>query len=263
MTDLTASGGGDRPEYALDAMLKALKYQVFDDNGNPGDAMIPGSQIVVITDAPSKNPNITDEVINVANTKEVCIHFFVEGSYGTGDGVYQRVADETTGTLVSPFSGWEIATFTSSYRDSPCDHSLGRRKRAVPILSSRCHSFHISQLTLLMKFSGQARSTITLTRPSGSTVTVSISKDFAVHSESHPEAGEWLACVSHGMLEISVNQDFSLDATILYLKERSGALPVASVSPPNECKCDAYSYWQVVAIDMSKGKLSITYALAH
>ena len=241
---LRAYKGGDGPEYALDAMLKALNYNVSDDNGVSSDLMISGSQIVVITDAPSKNPNITQDVIKAANDKGVCIHFVVADSYyDTDDGVYQRVADETTGTLVSPISGWEIATFTSSYRDSPCRHSpvprSSQQKRAAPI-SSRCHSFHISQLTLLMKFSGQARSTITITRPSGSTVTVNVSNDFAVHSEPHPEAGEWLACVSHGTLEIFVNQVFSLDATVLYLKEKSaaGALPVASVSPPTECKCD-------------------------
>ena len=199
---LTADGGGDGPEYALDAMLRALKFEDEDDYGTPFPVMIEGSHMVVITDAPTKNQGIEKNVTKLANERGVCIHFFVSDhdTYIYGETlytIYQRVADGTSGTLIDSFSSWDFAIFTSSYQDSPCAHELKRRKRAAPASSApQCHSFHISELTILFRFSAETDSTVTLTSPSGSTITVSSIINAAVHSERFPEHGEWMACLT-------------------------------------------------------------------
>ena len=239
VNSLTAYGGGDGPEYALDGMLRALEYEDTDPiYDSPFPVMIEGSQVVVITDAPTKNQGIEDDVIDFANEIGVCIHFFVSNSYGTSDGLYQRVADGTSGTLISSFSSWDLATFTSSYRESPCAFELQRKKRqAVSSEPSRCGSFRISELAILFRFSAETTSTVTLTSPSGSTITVSSITNAAVHSERFPEHGEWMACLSSGSLVFTVDQDYSLDVTLRYLKQLESGTSIASIYPPTECKC--------------------------
>ena len=232
---LYASGGGDGPEYALDAMLKALQYEDEDSYGTSFPIMTEGSQMVVITDAPTKNPAKETDVVNLANVIGVCIHFFVSDEYGTSDGIYQRVADQTSGTSINSFSSWSFATFASSYRDSRCDYEVVRRKRAAVSTTTRCHSFHISELAILFRFSGDTSLTVTLTRPSRSTITVSPTTGAAVHSERYPEHGEWSACLNSGSLTFTVDQDFSLDVTLRYLKELESGT-IVSIYPPTECK---------------------------
>ena len=229
---LRAYGGGDDPEYALDAMVKALQY-TSTIYGVTSPVMTEGSQMVVITDHRSKNTAIERDVITLANDKQVCIHFFISGTAATSDGVYQRVADGTTGTLIESLSSWSLATFTSSYRTSPCSFEVVERKKR---LSYSCGTFTISELTILFRFSGDTSSNVTLTRPSGSMITVSPTTGAAVHSERYPEHGEWSACLSSGSLTFRVDQDFSLDVTLRYLKELESGTPIASIYPPTECK---------------------------
>ncbi len=235
---LTANGGGDIPEYSLDGMLKGLQFQYMDDYGTVLDVMVEGSQMIVLTDAPSKNEVLESTVIEFANRIGVCIHCFVVDNYGTDDGLYQRVAEGTSGQLVTPFSNWDIANFASSYRTSPCNYEIKekRRKRSATAPALKCHSFHVSKLSILFRFSGESLSSVTLTRPSGTIIVVPLNAGVAVHSERNPESGEWLACLISGTLEFSVDQDYSFDATIGYLKKTSSGNLVASISPPVECE---------------------------
>ncbi len=238
VTALYADGGGDGPEYSLDAMLKGLQFQYVDDYGTVLDVMVEGSQMIVLTDAPSKNLAIESKVIEVANDLGVCIHCFVVGDYGNEDGLYQRIAEGTHGNLITPFSNWDIATFASSYRESGCAFEVTdkRRKREATTSASKCHSFHVSELSILFRFSGETSSNVTFTRPAGTTFSITSRAGVAVHSERSPESGEWLACLSSGSLEFSVDQDYSFDATLAYLKKTDAGNLVASINPPAECK---------------------------
>ncbi len=233
MNDLKASGGFDEPEYSLDAIHKTLNF--LDPDGLT--AMTRGSQMIVITDATSKNPNLVPNIIRIADDIGVCIHFFISDG-GVGFEPYNRIVEGTSGTLTSSYSDWDITTFTSSYRDSPCKHEVSRRKRAAIITrsASRCQSFHISELSILFRFSGKTDLNVILTRPSGTTIEILGGAGVALHSERYPEPGEWLACLSSGDLEFSVNQDYSLDATLGYLKKTTTGTIIASISSPTECK---------------------------
>ncbi len=234
---LSANGGGDLPEYSVDAMLKGLQFKSVDDMF---PVMIEGSQMIVITDATSKHrKGLDSEVIKAAILQEVCIHFFVARESATSDGVYQRIAKKTRGNLITPFSNWDIATFASSYRKSPCAFEVTdkRRKRDATTSGSKCHTFHVSKLSILFRFSGETSSSVTFTRPSGTTFSITSRAGVAVHSERSPEPGEWLVCLSSGSSNFFVDQDYLLDATLAYLKKTDSGSLVASINPPVECKC--------------------------
>ena len=107
---LAATGGGDAPEYALDGMLAGL--QVTFENI---EIMTPGSQMIVLTDAPTKNEPLEADVIKEANDREVCIHFLIARNMDfISDSVYQRIADGTSGTI-GAFSDFIFSNFVASY----------------------------------------------------------------------------------------------------------------------------------------------------
>ena len=247
---LTANGGGDAPEYALDGMLQGLTYQeeFTDPSGNvfKFDIMSPGSQMIVITDAPSKRPEIKDMVIQNAVLREVCIHFFLSGN-PVSDGVYPDVATGTSGTLISNFADWQLAQFVAEYSNNPCTYSTARRdKRQLVSLtpgSSACHTFEVSTLAINLKLStrvnvaGFMPITLTITRPNGTTILRNVGPSeilFDVYTEGLPPPGKWSICTSAGTFEaVSVTVQNSLDLTFRYKSDGSSDI---LDSPPPACK---------------------------
>ena len=249
---LSANGGGDIPEYALDGMLQGLTYQeeFTDPNGNvfKFDIMSPGSQMIVITDAPSKRPEIKDMVIQNAVLREVCIHFFLSGN-PVSDGVYPDVATGTSGTLISNFADWQLAQFVAEYSNNPCTFATGVRgkRQAIPPPTptpSACHTFNVSTLAINLKLStrvnvaGSTPITLTITRPNGTTTRRTVGSSglvrFDVYTEGLPPPGTWSICTSAGTFEaVSVTVQNSLDLTIRY---KSDTTDVILDSPPPACK---------------------------
>ena len=246
--------GGDCEEYALDGILQTL--QATDTDGF--DLMTPGSQIVVLTDAPSKNTAIERRVIDLAKEQSVCVHFValetgncfsvVPGSVE----MYRRIARETGGTVAS--NAWQFSSFVASHRDSgSCAEfypELGRRKKSA-FMDVRCQSFRVSRFTNLLKLSVRPLTTglrtVTVRKPSGSTASPQViephsSNRFAVFSELYPESGLWSVCVNNGTVQVSSNMETTLDVVVLYPKNEShssGATPTTSSSPP-ACKFVAF-----------------------
>ena len=246
------SSGGDCPEYALDAILQTLIAK--DREGN--DLMQPGSQIIVLTDAPSKNPSLEKQVIKISNGLQVCVHFFLvletADCFDEIPGMYERIANETGGTVVS--NAWEFNNFVMSHKASGSCRDfypeLERRKR-VAIVDSHCQSFRVSRFSNLLRLSVRPSATglrtVTVRKPSGSTASPRVidrnsSNRFAVFSELFPEAGEWSVCVDNGTVQVSSNMETTLDVVVLYPKNEShssGATPTTSSSPP-ACKFVAF-----------------------
>ncbi len=82
--------------------------------------MTPGSQIVVITDASSKQLELNKTIIQEAKDREVCIHFFLSDSRASEDGIFKNIADETHGTYIDTYDDWHLNKFINAY--SSCDH---------------------------------------------------------------------------------------------------------------------------------------------
>ncbi len=223
--------GGDIHEYALDAMLDALEFTIKDEDV---PLLWPGSQMIVLTDAPSKNKDLKLNVTSLAKKELICIHFFVSYHSFLEDGVYQYVAEETEGTVVNPYSNWTLARFVSSYKEKKCGIFIDERQKRAPSISSKCSSFRVSQLASMFKFSGEASSTVTLISPSRKSIKVASTGGVAVHARPNPEFGEWQACTDTGMLEVSVYEDIVIDATIFYFNNIEGSNRTSV--PPTECE---------------------------
>ena len=233
----------------MDGILQTL--EATDTDGF--DLMTPGSQIIVLTDAPSKNTAIERRVIDLAKEQSVCVHFFL--AFETDNcfsrvsvEMYRRIARETGGTVVS--NAWQFSNFVASHRDSgSCAEfypELERRKR-VAIVDSHCQSFRVSRFTNLLKLSIRPSATglrtVTVRKPSGRTASPRViepysSNRFAVFSDLYPKSGLWSVCVDSGAVQVSSKTETTLDVVVLYPKNEShssSTTPTTSSSPP-ACK---------------------------
>ena len=213
--------------------------------------MTPGSQIIVLTDAPSKNTALQDRVVSLADSLDVCIHFFLALETGNCFSEvsvenYRYIAQETGGSVVG--NAWEFSNFVASYRESPCtdtpDVRPGKRSASVDL---RCQGFRVSRFTNLLKLSVRPSETglrtVTVRKPGGNTAAPQVidpynNNRFAVFTELHPESGAWSVCVERGTVEVYPSLKTTLDVVILYLKNEShssGAVPTTSNTPP-ACK---------------------------
>ncbi len=211
-----SDSGGDIHEYALDAMLDALQFTVKEEDIEE-KLLWPGTQMIVLTDAPSKNKDLKYNVTEMTQQESIYIHFFVS-YHPLLDGVYQEIADKTEGTLVNLNSNFTYSTFIASYKNRKCEIFIKEpQKQAAPM----CTSFLVSQLASLFKFSGKAIDIIILTSPSGKSVNITSMGGVALHTEPIPEFGEWQACTKSGIIEVSAAVDIQIDATIIYLEGSS------------------------------------------
>lgn len=232
---LQANGGGDFPEFALDGMLQGLQTTLEID-GVTTDLMIAGSQMIVLTDALSQRPEITDSVIAEANMRGVCIHFFIARVSGAiralTDGIYERVAAETSGTLTPDYSNFQLASFIADTAVAPC----GFINVPPTSSSSPVETFDLSTFTSLLQLSIGATdgAIITISRPDSSSATVVANQGFAVFSEGNPLAGTWSVSVSTGTVQISLIQRTIIDTTLLYVTGGSNGVPL--LLPSQSCK---------------------------
>ena len=240
----------------MDGILQTLKATGTDDYGNEYDLMAAGSQIIVLTDAPSKNIGIRERVTDSAKEQDVCIHFFLaletENCFHAVPGsvdMYRHIANETGGTVVS--NAWQFGNFVAS-RSCAKFYDLTYRKKRSAFVDSRCQSFRVSRFTNLLKLSVRPSATglpsVTVRKPSGSTASPPVldpfsNNRFAVFSEVYPESGEWSVCVNSSTVQVFSNAEITLDVVVLYPKNEShasGAVPTTSNSPPAckfvECK---------------------------
>ena len=212
-------------------MLKGL-WETSTVDGSELEVMTPGSQMVVITDALSKQPELASRVIAEANAREVCIHFFLSDN-PISDGIYQNIADSTFGTVV-PFTDSDLGSFVAAYS---CQHTVDKRRKRLVVSPppTTCQNFMVTKFAALIKLTITAKTgqSVTITRPNGvKTVFTVGAGDFTVFSEGPPVPGTWRACVSSGSLTMSLAQTILLDTTIVYLDDGKDA---TCVEPP-ACK---------------------------
>ena len=202
---------------------------------------------MVITDAPTKQPELVTEVINNATQRGICIHFFLSDD-PTGDGIYQRIADGTDGTLIRNFEDGELSQFIAAYESAPClpktpmvinDDTRRKRQADTPIDDNSpgtCQTFTVNQFSILLKLTINALlgTVVNVTRPDLSqNVVLSGIGNFVALSEGNPQPGVWQACTNDGAnLTVSFALTLTIDITLVYLNEGRES---SSISPP-ACK---------------------------
>jgi hypothetical protein len=85
LSALFAIGGGDCPEPSMAGLLSALS------------AIDAGSDVFLITDATSKDPELLSDVVSLANSKEIHVYTFLFDSSCSDVGVYSDLALATDG----------------------------------------------------------------------------------------------------------------------------------------------------------------------
>ncbi len=230
--------GGDCPEYCYDGIIEALET---DDDGF--GVMTYGSQIVVVTDAPSKGLNNATDVINQANDVGVCVHFFLGRNtfncFETPPGTqseYERVASSTGGVVVS--SKFEFTSFVQKYRSTPCGFfDVPARKRRTA--AQFCHTFTVSSLACTISVSIKTtEDTVMVLKPSREQVSVNSRGDYheriALFADNHPQPGQWRVC-GDSPIEISMEDQKCIDITPYYIKNETGK-PILTAETSPGCK---------------------------
>ena len=213
-------------------MNKVLAATLTED-GYSFNLMVRGSQMVVLTDAPSKQPEFKDDVIGYASGEGICIHFFVNHpEYSLEDGIYREIAESTHGTLISSFSQWDLANFVAKYEENEgCEFLATRRKKRSAPLS--CKTVTVSRLAANLRLSINARtgSGLTITQPNGVVREPVARNNFVLFNQSNPEHGSWKICSTTGhSFEVTDVVTYRIDTTVFYWNSI-----ITSVTPP-ACK---------------------------
>ena len=244
---LEANGGLDCPERQLEALLSALGLT--DTKGYP--IMVPGSHIVLLTDAPSHDVDLESVVINLANDQKVCIHFFISMSYGcieeSGRLMYRRISTATGGIVTESISQDGFRYFNATIEDTQCSDFYSiprlterRKRQTLPTPGSVCHTFLSSQFTAKLKIiANTSQRFITVIKPNGESGRVSAlyGSSGPVYSDVSPLVGEYRVCVSKGTLSITVERNDMMDSIIKYLRPVQNTTQfLTTSSPPPACK---------------------------
>ena len=226
VNNLRATGGGDTPEYALDAILAGLNYSFIDEYGERFTPMSTNSKMVVITDATSKNPDREQLVIDAARRQGVSIHFILSHvSYS----IYRNIASQTGGIVYNGnHCTWSILRFHSQVP------SRGKRKRSA--LRPTQVLFSVSLFATSLKvftYTPNLRSgLVSITTPDG-VETINVEDNVLIYLRSDPTAGNYTLNLGTEADQVSIQQDVSLHISLIYMDNN---FIKSALSPLPACK---------------------------
>ena len=174
------------------------------------------SNVVVLTDAPAKDFELTNNVIDLAKEKYTPVHFLISPSYCNHDMVsssrYAEVAAKTCGVVMtSTFDLKIISEFAKDVKRSLADCTGERKKRA----DTPCKSFYSSVFTasihiLFLQF----YSTVTVNSPYRKIFSATPTGSYAKFNYNDPLPGKYKVCSAgfiHYMLVLKSNLDFAVE----------------------------------------------------
>ena len=227
------STDADWPEYCLGGIDTALDYRNPDDNFQP---MSDNSQMIVITDATTKQEGLKQTVINKANSNHVTINFILSPSVQSYS-VYTGIAAGTGGAILdTAHTAWSILQFYNAQTGST---TTGRRKRSALSDTGYYFTVTVSRLVYALKVSLQtiglgAGQIVTITLPDGSTETATVQENVLIYLKSSPPPGEYSFNIAQTSVQDSlIQQDVSLDASVFYADKEFTS---ASLNPLAACK---------------------------
>lgn len=195
VSSLSASGGGDCPEYGMKGINDTIKFI----NNTPN---VEYANIIVLTDAPPKDKELKENIINASREVFVSVHFFISHDHcGKSSEIshYKDIANKTCGIVINNMVDFDPFTkFANQARnlytcETPTSVTVPE-KRALRIPAS-CIYFTVSVFTqsfniLFTKF----KSTITIKIPGSSPVYIRTSGSFTSFNRSHPSTGTYSVC---------------------------------------------------------------------
>ena len=223
----------DFPEYCFGGIVAALDY-----TNNGFQPMTHGSEIIVITDAESHQPELKPTVISKAQTQGVSINFILsDDTYPNIETYYGDIATATGGTTYdADQTAWSVLQFFNAHSSSPL---MSRWKRSVLSDTGYYFTVTVSRLVYALKVSLLtsglgAGHVVTITLPDGSTETSTVDENVMIYLKSSPLPGEYSFNIAQTSVQDSlVQQDVSLDASVFYTDKEFTS---ASLNPLAACK---------------------------
>ena len=241
---LRAYSGGDGPERQLRTLLTILMLRDSDEL----KVMIPGSEIVLLTDAISHELDLEDDVIDKARELKVCISFYL--SFVTWE-PYTRIAAQTGGAIVNSIHRESFRHFDDDHDYGQCARFYGletpiideRKKRSAATsfftTEQRCHYFSTSSFTSSLTVQGYTSQPIMIvTRPDSEEVHVTNNfEGNKIYRDTDPIPGQYSVCVENETLTIyiSLNTIDRMNSIFQFLVSQVD-LTYLNNSPPPACK---------------------------
>ena len=207
--------------------------------------MNPGSEIVLLTDAPSHDAGLETNVTTSATRKKVCIGFYLSTGYADWP-AYRRISAETGGTVVASIDRTSFRTFKDDHDYGKCArfHELsGRKKRQAPPsydIEQQCHNFSISLFTTtVVVMDHTSQDSMIVTKPSADEVRVIANyKGEKIYRDPDPLSGQWSVCVETGTLTITLENTDSMSTVFQYLRPIVNSTELSfKYTPPPACEC--------------------------
>ena len=250
-----AHNGGDGPERQLRALIKTLNVK--DSLNIP--VMIPGSEIVLLTDASSHDVDLVTDVISKARNQKVCISFYLS-ELARRWVVYQRIANKTGGTIVNSIDRDAFREFSRVHDYGQCARFYdlpvfsGRKKRQAPVFSGlkkhevpsfcnigqRCHYFSTSLFTTTVFVIGHTiQDSMIVTKPNEEDIRVfGNRKGEKIYHDPDPLSGQWRVCVETGTLTITLKNTERISTVLQYIRPIVNSTELSlKHTPPPACEC--------------------------
>ena len=241
---LYAHDGGDGRERQLRALKKILNLKDPDIDGLL--LMNPGSEIVLLTDAPSHDAGLETEVITKATHQKVCISFYLSTDYADWP-AYRRISNATGGTVVASIDRNSFSKFSADHKYGKCAQFYelsGPKKRQAPSsydIEQRCHNFSTSLFTTTVVVMGHtSQDSMIVTKPSADEVRVIANyRGEIIYRDPDPLSGQWSVCVETGTLTITLENTDSMSTVFQYLRPIVNSTKLSfKYTPPPACECD-------------------------
>ena len=225
---LTATGGGDCPEFGMAGLLLAL-----DQISALPTLSAALSQVILVTDASSIDDFRSAEVITQALVLGVPIHELLIRNGCPGFGNFPAIATATGGIQVNNLADFNVITnfvqatlVVGGFRG---DGMFGLALSSHTVIVSK----FASVLQVLIRTS---QSQVNITRPNGTTEFVTVSGTLVFFEDENPLSGDWTFSVASGTLEIAVNSPILLDFFVSHVIDDPDSTGILPACEPTACK---------------------------
>ena len=238
-----AHDGGDGPERQLRALDKILNLEDPDFDKLP--LMSRGSEIVLLTDAPSHDAGLETDVTTKARDLKVCISFYLSTGYADWP-AYRRISAETGGTVVASIDRTSFRTFSDDHDYGQCAqfYELSDRKKCQAPSSydieQQCHYFSTSLFTTAVVVTGHTtQDSMIVTKPNADEVRVITNyRGEKIYRDPDPLSGQWSVCVETRTLTITLENTDSMSTVLQYLRPIVNSTELSlKYTPPPACEC--------------------------
>ena len=226
---LTATGGGDCPEFGMAGLILAL-----DQISALPTLAASLSQVILVTDASSQEDFRSAEVITQALALGVPIHeLLIRTGCGVNFGSLPAVATATGGIQVNSLADFNVITnFVQATLVAGGFAGDGMFSLALPSHTVTVSKFAVTLQVLIRTSLSQ----VNVARPDGTTESLTVTGTLVFFEDDDPLPGDWMFSTASGTLEIAVNVQILLDFFVSHVIDDPDSTGILPACEPTACK---------------------------